>query len=47
MHGDMDDLSGRMLLRRRRYRQRTVTVAGLATTGVAFGVALVASFLWL
>ena len=45
MHGNMDDLSRRMLIRRRRYRQRTV--AGLATTGVAFSVAFVASFLWL
>ena len=44
MHGDMDDLSGRLLVRRRRYRQRTV--AGLATTGVAFGVALAALLLW-
>ena len=47
MPGDMDDLSGRLLVRRRRYYQRTVTGAGLAMTGVAFGVALVVCFLWL
>ena len=46
MHGDMDDLSGRMLLRRRRYRQRTVTVAGLATTGATLGLVLAAFLLW-
>ena len=47
MPGVMHDLSGRLLVRRRRYLQRTITVAGLAMTGVAFGVALVACFLWL
>ena len=46
MHGDIDDLSGRMLIRRRRYYQRNVTAAGLAMTGAALGLVLTALLLW-
>ena len=46
MPGDMDDLSGRLLVRRRRYHQHTITVAGLAMTGAALGLVLAAFLLW-
>ena len=47
MPGDMDDLSGRLLIRQRRYYQRNVTAAGLAMTGAALGLLLAASLFWL
>ncbi len=44
--GNLDELQGRMLARRRRFRFRSRAVGGLILVAVASGLSLAAALLW-
>ena len=46
MSGDLDDLRGRMLVRRQRFHRRSAITTNLAAIGVALGIILMAFLLW-
>ncbi len=44
--GNLDELQGRMLARRRRFRLRSTAVSGLVVVAVASGMGFAAVLLW-
>ena len=46
MNGNLDELQGRMLARRRRSRVRSAAVGSLVLAAIASGLGLVAVVLW-
>ena len=46
LSGDLDDLRGRLLVRRQRFHRRSAITTNLAAIGVALGIILMAFLLW-